>query len=172
MKKQLVLLLLTLATLSAHTQQQDRSLSGKTLQQQLAGTWTLVAVANIYPDSSRMYPYGNDPKGLLFFDEQGNYAIQILQAGRPPLASGDKNKATPEEYAALVKGSNAHFGHYTINEADQTISFRIEHASFPNWEGTLQKRRYTYTGQELKYVVTQTTQGGQSVIAEVVWRRL
>ncbi|WP_315823769.1 lipocalin-like domain-containing protein [Paraflavitalea speifideaquila] len=172
MQKILALLLFTWITLTAFTQQQDRPHPRYSSPHPLTGTWTLVSVANIYPDSSRIYPYGKDPKGLLVFDEQGNYAIQILQAGRPSIASGDKNKATPEEYAALVQGSNAHFGHYTINETDQTISFRIEHASFPNWEGTLQKRKYTYTGQDLKYVVTQTTQGGQAVVAEVVWKRL
>lgn len=34
------------------------------------------------------------------------------------------------------------------------------------------KRNYTYNGHELKYIVTRTTQGGQSLIAEVVWRLL
>ena len=139
---------------------------------QLTGTWTLVSVNNIYPDGSRVHPYGEAPKGLLVFDEKGNYAIQILKAVRPKIASGDKNKCTPEEYAALVQGSNAHFGTYTVDEAEKNITFMIGGASFPNWEGTQQKRSYTYTGHEIRYVVTQTTQGGTSVIAEVVWKRL
>lgn len=100
---------------------------------------------------------------------QGNYAIQIYNVMRPKIASGDKNKSTAEENAVLVQGSNAHFGKYITDE--KTITFNIEHASFPNWEGTVQKRVYTCTGNELKYVVTNTTQGGQAVIAEVVWRR-
>ena len=142
------------------------------MAQSLTGTWTLVSVDNIYPDSSRVHPYGDAPQGMLVFDSKGNYAIQILKAVRPKVASGDKNKATPEENAALVQGSNAHYGKYAVNESDHSITFNIEHASFPNWEGTAQKRSYTYSGNILKYVVTNTTQGGQSVIAEVVWKRL
>ena len=109
---------------------------------------------------------------LLIFDTDGNYAIQILKANRPKVVSGDKNKCTPGENAALVQGSNSHFGKYYVDEASKTITFTIQHASFPNWEGTEQKRLYTYTGNQIKYVVTNTTQGGQSVIAEVAWKRL
>lgn len=151
---------------------QKSSPATNTLKKQLIGTWTLTSVVNISPDSSRVYPYGKDAQGLLLFDEKGNYAIQILKAVRPNIASGDKNKCTPEESAALVQGSNSHFGKYEVNEKKKTITFIIGHAFYPNWEGTEQERVYTYTGNELKYVVTHTTQGGQQVIAEVAWRRI
>jgi len=164
------ILFLALGSLSI-TNAQKKDISKKSIQQQLVGAWSLVAVDNIYPDSSRVQPYGDHPQGMLVFDAQGNYAVQILKADRPKVLSGDKNKCTPEEYAALVQGSNSHFGSYTIDEATHTITFFIEHASFPNWEGTQQKRLYTYTDDGLKYVVTNTTQGGQSVVAEVAWKR-
>jgi hypothetical protein len=172
MKKLLMLFLITVASVTAYAQQSPKAAANNNLPKQLVGTWTLVSVDNIYPDGSRIHPYGEDPKGLLVFDEKGNYAIQILKAVRPKVASGDKNKCTPEEYAALVQGSNSHFGKYTVDEAGKTITFLIEHASFPNWEGTQQKRTYTYSSQEIKYVVTQTTQGGVSVVAEVAWKKL
>lgn len=167
-----MLLLVTGTVFTTYTQTSKKTSANNPLQKQLTGTWTLVSVDNIYPDSSRVHPYGEDPKGLLVFDDKGNYAIQILKAVRPKVASGDKNKATPEEYAALVQGSNSHFGRYTVDETGKTITFLVEHASFPNWEGTAQKRAYTYTGNEIKYVVTHTTQGGQAVVAEVAWKRL
>ncbi|MBK6634880.1 MAG: lipocalin-like domain-containing protein [Chitinophagaceae bacterium] len=146
--------------------------SKKALQEQLIGTWTLVSVDNIYPDSSRVYPYGKNPQGMLIFDPKGNYAIQILKTIRSKIVSGDKNNCTPEENAMIVQGSNSHFGKYSADEVNKTITFNISHASFPNWEGTVQKRSYTYNGNEIKYVVTHTTQGGQAVIAEVSWKRL
>lgn len=142
------------------------------LKQNFTGTWSLVSVTNIYPDGNKMYPYGNNPQGMLMADEMGNYAIQILKAVRPKVASGDKNVCTPEENSALVQGSNSHFGHYSIDEKNKTITFNIEHASFPNWEGNQQKRSYSFANNILTYVVTNTTQGGQSVIAEVVWKKL
>jgi Lipocalin-like domain len=78
----------------------------------------------------------------------------------------------PKENAAMVQGSNSHFGLYATDEKNKTITFNIEHASFPNWEDTQKKRAYTFVDSVLTYVVTQTTQGGQSVIAEVAWRKL
>ena len=151
---------------------QTRTNSNKPLKEQFIGTWALVSVDNIYPDNSRVHPYGENPKGMLIFDERSNYAIQIYKAVRPKIVSGDKNICTPEESKALIQGSNAHFGKYKVDEAKHTITFKIEHASFPNWEGAEQERTYIYTGNELKYVVTNTTQGGKAVVAEVVWRRL
>lgn len=147
--------------------------SGSTsLVNEMAGSWALVSVSNIFPDGSTVYPYGTDPKGLLMFDTKGNYAIQILKAQRPKIVSNDKNKCTPEENASIVQGTNSHFGKYIFDEKNKTISFKIEWASFTNWEKTEQNRLYLYDGKQLKYTVTHTTQGGQSVIAEVVWQKL
>lgn len=170
MKKSFLLVLIVISFAATHAQQNAQTTVNNL--RTLAGTWTLLSVDNIYPDGSRVHPYGNTPKGLLVFDQKGNYAIQILKAVRPQVASGDKNKCTPEEYTALVQGSNAHYGKYTVDTTGKTITFIIGGASFPNWEGTQQKRSYVYNGQTLKYVVTQTTQGGVSVIAEVAWKRL
>lgn len=105
------------------------------------------------------------------FDSIGNYALQIFKAVRSTVASGDKNKATPEENAALVQGSNSHFGKYSVDETDQTVTFSIGYASFPNWNSNSQKRSYSFANGKLKYVVTNTTQGGESVVAEVTWER-
>lgn len=166
--KKVVFLIATLVTLTLSYAQK----STKALAEQVIGTWELISVANIYPDGSRVHPYGNDPQGMLIFQVNGNYALQILKTGRPKILSGDKNNCTSEENAMMVQGSNSHFGKYSFEEDAQTITFNIAHASFPNWEGTVQKRSYIYTGNEIKYVVTHTTQGGLAVVAEVAWRRL
>ena len=146
--------------------------SDKLIASKITGLWTLVSVENSETDGTKTFPYGTNPKGSLFFDEKGNYAIQIYKNKRAKIISGDKNKCTPEENASIVQGSNSHFGKYEIDETNQTITFKIETASFPNWEGTIQKRFYTFIDNELKYVVTNTTQGGKLVTAEVVWEKL
>jgi hypothetical protein len=51
--------------------------------------------------------------------------------------------------------------------ADGHIVFRLEHTTFPNWDGQEQKRALTVTGDELKYVVASSI-GGTSTL---VWRR-
>ena len=136
----------------------------------LVGTWTLVLVDNVLPDGSRVHLYGPSPSGLLMFDAEGRYGLQIVSAGRPAFASNDKSRGTPDEYRAAVQGSNAHFGSYAIDQAKGTITFRIEHASFPNWEGTEQRRSFQLVGDRLKYTVPAPTTGGGAV-GEVEWQR-
>jgi lysophospholipase L1-like esterase len=136
----------------------------------LVGTWTLVLVDNVRPDGSRIHLYGPRPSGLLMFDAGGRYGLQIVSAGRPPFAANDKSRGTADEYQAAVQGSNAHFGTYAVDEAKGTITFRIEHASFPNWEGTEQSRSFSLVGDRLKYTVPAPTTGGGAV-GEVEWQR-
>lgn len=137
----------------------------------LVGTWTLVRVDNLSPDGSRVELYGPGPRGLLVFDAQGRYALQILRATRLRFASNDKARGTADEYADAVRGTNAHFGRYRVDSAASSISFEIEHASFPNWEGTRQTRSFTLDGPSLVYRVPTPTSGGAQVIGEVEWRR-
>jgi hypothetical protein len=135
------------------------------------GSWSLVSITNMYQDGTKVQPYGKNPEGLLIFDEFGTYAIQILKENRPLIVSGNKNTSTPQENAAIVKGFNAHYGNYSIDSIKDIIIFEILHASFPNWENKVQKRTYSYNNNVLKYFVTNTTQGGESVVAEVVWKK-
>lgn len=136
----------------------------------LVGTWTLVLVDNVLPDSSRVHLYGPHPSGLLMFDAAGHYSLQIVSAGRAPFAANDKSRGTPAEYRTAVQGSNAHFGRYSVDQAGHTITFRIEHASFPNWEGTEQRRAFSLVGDHLRYTVPAPTTGSGAV-GEVEWRR-
>jgi len=142
----------------------------KKVREQFVGTWSLVSVENTDAGGSKTLPYGENPVGLLVFTDAGEYAIQILKAIRPKVAAGDKNKATPDENAALVQGNNSHFGTYTVDPEKQSISFRVQHAFYPNWEGNVQVRSYTLENNLLSYVVTHTTNGGATT-ARVVWKK-
>jgi lysophospholipase L1-like esterase len=162
----LPLLLLLAALRWGDASAQDRS----TATGPLVGTWTLVLVDNVRPDGSRVHLYGPSPSGLLMFDAAGHYGLQIVSAGRPPFAANDKSRGSADEYQAAVQGSNSHFGTYAVDRTKRTITFRIEHASFPNWEGTEQTRPFTLLGDHLKYTVPAPTTGGGAV-GEVEWRR-
>ena len=139
-------------------------------QEQLVGVWSLVLVDNVLPDGSRIQLYGPDPQGILMLEAGGRYSLQIYRSNRAKFASSDKAKGTPEENSALVQGANSHFGRYSIDAAGKAVTFIIEHASFPNWDGTEQKRAFTLSGDRLKYTVPTPTTGG-TAIGEVEWHR-
>ncbi|MDR3436598.1 lipocalin-like domain-containing protein [Telmatospirillum sp.] len=135
----------------------------------LAGTWTLVAADVLHADGTRTRDYGAAPKGLLMIDALGRYSLQIFKAERPRFASGDKATGTPAEYEAAVMGSSTHFGTISIDPAAGTLTFHIESASFPNWEGVQQQRHYELKDDVLTYRVPPRPNGDTPVS---VWRRL
>lgn len=140
----------------------------KTLNQQIAGAWSYVSVDTVRPDGSRVPIYGPNPQGLVIFDGNGHYALVNARTGLPGFASKNRMEGTPEEYKAVVQGSIAHFGRYTIDEADKTVTFHIETSTFPNWNGIEQKRPFTLKGDELKWTTPGASNGGT---AEVVLKR-
>jgi hypothetical protein len=135
----------------------------------LAGTWTLVAADVQHSDGTRTQDYGPSPKGLLLIDTQGHYSLQIFRVGRPRFASGAKLTGMPAEYEAAVMGSSTHFGTLDVDPAHGILVFHIECASFPNWEGTQQSRRYELKGDELSYRVSARPDGDMPIS---VWRRV
>ena len=139
----------------------------KTLGEQLVGTWSYVSVDIVRPDGSRVPLYGPDPSGLASFDAAGRYVLITARTGIPKFASNNRNEGTAEENKAVVEGSIAHFGRYTIDEAHKTITFHIQTSTFPNWNGIDQTRPFTMTATELKW----TTAASSGGTAEVVLRR-
>jgi hypothetical protein len=135
----------------------------------LSGTWTLVAADVLHADGTRMRDYGVAPKGLLLIDGEGRYALQIFKSERPRFATGDKITGTDAEYKAAVLGSSTHFGAISVDTHAGTLTFKIDAASFPNWEGAAQTRRYDLSGDELSYRVPPRPNGDVPIS---VWRRL
>jgi hypothetical protein len=134
----------------------------------LVETWTLVS--NITEQGgNKTDTFGPNPKGILIVDANGRYVIAFARAGLPKVASNNRTTATPEENKAIVGGSLTHFGTLSVNAADKTFTFKVETATFPNWDGTEQKRPFTVTGDELKYTSMNTTTGGGT--AALVWKR-
>jgi hypothetical protein len=67
-----------------------------------------------------------------------------------------------------VQGTISHFGRYTVNEADKSITFHIESSTYPNFNGVEQKRPFTLAGDELTYTVPGFSGGGTATSS---WKR-
>jgi hypothetical protein len=131
------------------------------------GMWAFVSSIN-EQNGTKTETYGPGATGVMVLDSSGRYAITIIAAGLPKFGSNNRTTATAEEAKAVVARSNAHFGIYSVNPGDKTITFKIESATFPNWNGTEQKRSLTIRGDELQYAVAASSAGGSSV---VTWKR-
>ena len=139
----------------------------RSLKEQLVGTWTYVSVDTVRPDGSRVPMFGPNPTGLAIFDSNGRYLLLTARTGLPKFEANNRMGGTAAESEAVVQGSIAHFGRYTVNESEKTITFQIQTSTFPNWNGTKQSRPITLSGDELRW----TTAASSGGTAEVILKR-
>jgi len=135
----------------------------------LRGTWALVAADKILPGGEVARDYGENPKGRLVVDAAGRYSLQIFKSERLRFGTDDKAKGSADEYKSAAMGSSTHYGTVAIDDANGLLVFSIEGSSFPNWEGTVQKRQYELDGGRLTYRVPPRADGS---IPVSIWRRL
>jgi hypothetical protein len=134
----------------------------------LVGSYSIVSSSGVV-DGKRTETYGEKPRGMLILSADGRYQLSILRNDLPKFASNARVKGTPDENKAVVGGSINHFGRYTVDEKEKTITFNVEGSIFPNWTGTTQKRPFTLKGGTLTYQVSASSGGTGS--GEVSWQR-
>jgi Lipocalin-like domain len=135
-------------------------------KRQLVGTWVLVSNTTTSPNARTFGP--ND--GVAIFEANGRFALSLVRSDIPKIASNNRDTGTPDENKAIVQGSIAYFGTYSVSEADGTVTLHIERSTFPNWNGTDQKRLIiSLTSNEFKYTNPAASVGGT---AELAWKRV
>ena len=135
----------------------------------LVGTWTLVSSVT-EKDGTKTDQFGSGAKGMMVFDANGHFMLTIIGADLPKFGSNNRAGGTPEENKAVVSKSIAMIGEYSVNAADKTLTFKVESATFPNWNGTEQKRLLApIDGDVLKYITPTASSGG---VGAVTWKRL
>lgn len=118
----------------------------QSLKDQLVGTWMLDSWEQTRPDGSKFHSYGTNPKGFLILSADGRLFQMYARADLPKIAASDRSKATPEEAQAILVGSIATYGTYSVDEASKTVMRRLDASTFPN-----------QLGRELKWVVNSLT---------------
>jgi len=143
------------------------SAQAQSLKQQAAGTWTLVSVTVDGPTKAE--PYGPAPHGVMFLDAGGHFSVSIVRDGVPKFASNNRTSGTDAENAAAVHGGLNYFGTYSLDDADKSITVKIEASSYPNFGGVSQKRFLAIAGDEM--TVTNAAPSGGGGVARQIWKR-
>ena len=132
----------------------------------LAGTWTLVSAVNTMSDGQKIDVFfGSNPKGRVIFTPQGHFSVLFSKDGLPKFASGARQSGTPEENQAVVQGSLAYSGTYTVDAAKKALVMNVDVSTFPAWIGQVQKREYTLEADRLQWVGVVGAQGGNLIIS-------
>lgn len=135
----------------------------------LVGTWSLVSSVT-EKNGSRIEQFGPGAKGMLNLDRGGHFMLTIIGTGLPKFASNNRADGTPEENKAVIGKSIAMIGTYAVDLDAKMLAFKVEIATFPNWNATEQRRNLVaVSGDELKYVTPTASSGG---IGTVTWKRV
>jgi len=140
------------------------------MKEQLVGTWTLVSATSVSSDGSRVDVFGPNPKGTLIYTSDGHFALVQMRADLPKLASNNRAQGTPDENKAVVSGSIAYFGTYSVNEAEKVIALQLEGSTFANLTGRGEQKRIvtSLSADDLKFANPRTPSGAT---LEVGWKR-
>src|SRR5215510_6050079 len=132
--------------------------SAKSDEERFIGTWTLVSLTS-GEGANQTLPYGPNPKGTMMADANGRFSIMVARSDLPNRMSG-----TPEENKAIVQGSIAYFGTYSIDEATHVLTVNIEGSTFPNFTSGTQTRILSFDGDEVTYFNPTPSMGGSAKV--------
>ena len=141
--------------------------AGPDIVQRAIGGHLDAALVGTEERGTKVERYGTSPRGIAFFDAGGRYIITVMRPDRAKYASNALWQGTPEENKETADGTITYFGTYSINEADSSIAINVEGSSFPNWNGTDQKRFVAIAGDRL----TLTVRPPAGDVVDVIWKR-
>jgi Lipocalin-like domain len=141
---------------------------GKSLKDQLVGTWIYVSSTGKRDDGS-FVPRPN-LQGAVTYTADGRFHFITTRTDAPKLASSDSARPTPEEAMAIASGSIAYTGTYTVDENTKTIHANVETSTFSNLVGAPNQRRIitSITADDMMFTNPRTPAG---VTLEFVWKR-
>ncbi len=142
----------------------------KSIKEQIVGTWLLVSWIQTRADGSKNYRFGENPKGINTFSADGHFSLVQMRANLPKISSGDPLKPTPEEAVAIVQGSIAYFGTYTVDEASRTLNVELAGTTLVNQLGIVQKRKIDSISADEMHYSNADSVGSLGKI-ELVWKR-
>jgi hypothetical protein len=125
----------------------------------LVGTWKPVNTIVTGPDGRKTEPFGPNPNSILVFHANGRFVAVNTRPDLPKFASNNRMQGTAEENKAIVQGSIALFGTYSV--VDKVIIQKVEGSTWPSWTGTEQKRPIiSFSGDDMKLSTPVASVGG------------
>jgi len=119
----------------------------------LVGTWMQVSLDTVSADGTRRPLYGENAKGMIIYTSDGYFTLMQASVDLPKIKSGLPSKATSDEAKAIIVGSIAYFGKYSLDEVSMVLSLDIHASTFANLAGNPTEKRYitSLTDSELKF---------------------
>ena len=133
----------------------------------LIGSWSLRSFELHTSDGKVLYPYGEEVRGYLFYNEDGFMSAAFENAKRCTSRTEDLAEAG----AALNYDQfMAYTGPFEV-QGDR-ILHRVEVSSMDVWTGTLQERWFKVDGDVLTLLTAPLSVGSDAPTGHLVWDRV
>ena len=131
------------------------------------GRWKLLTAEDIRADGTvARYPWGRTPVGSIVV-ESGYCYVQIMSGDVPSFTAG--KPVGQQMTAALLSTYIAYSGACTINDAEGSVTLKVDSAWRPDYVGTEQKRFFKFDNGKL---IFGPAVGSMKASGEALTRRL
>ena len=135
----------------------------------VVGTWRLVSSEGRSSAGDVSRPYGDGPVGLLLYGADGYMSATLMRPDRPPFASGDRLRGTPEEVRLASEGFLAYSGTYDLDASKGLIVHHVTAADFPYIVGTDLVRRFVMENGHLALETQPVLRAGKTWVFRLTW---
>jgi len=106
--------------------------SAQSLKDKLVGAWSLDEGLEIFQGGKKVIPWS---AGSLILDSSNHFSFFVIGKDRPK-GSGD-----PRSPVGPVV---AYYGTYTLDEANNTLIYKVEHATNPSFDGAVRTLKISF----------------------------
>jgi Lipocalin-like domain len=127
--------------------EREHTMATDDVGEKLVGTYRLLTMEDYADDGEVSRPFGDSPEGFITYTPEGYMLAILSRPDRAPFEGGDILGGSPEEQSAAFLSASSFAGRYEVR--DNQVVHTLEAATFPNWKGTTQPRRFELTDTHL-----------------------
>jgi hypothetical protein len=138
----------------------------------VAGVWRMASAAETRNGTFIPDTRGPSPHGLLIFSSSFFFALEINRSDLP-LIESNQLPGTPQENAAVVGGTFALSGTYTVDQNGNFASEVVEGCTLPNWIGMYRNTTQLQLSMSSdKNTMFERLDMGDEIITQIVWNKV
>lgn len=138
--------------------------------EKVVGTWGLISIYYLFEDGSKKNMYGENPIGILMYDNHGYMNAQLGANQRQHISHSDQvDESTVKSifYDTYI----AYYGTY-YEESEGKIIHEVIGCTNPSWIGGREVRFVDVRGDELRIWTPPCMVDGKEAVIEVMWQRV
>ena len=141
------------------------------LNKKILGSWKLnnFELKNLTTNKS-VFPYGENPIGILLFSEDGFMSVSIMSDKRTNFETESLQMSSSKEKISAIETYLSYSGKWKI--VNNKIFVRVITSLLPNWKDKEHYRTFRLNEKKLSFQTPIMKQGNFEIVIELNWIKL